>query len=393
MTTALRLSKADARKALVRHQFSPSQTLQDAFGRLRSVQFDPIAPVGCNHDLVLQSRVSGYRIGEWEQFAYQDRRIYDGWDKQASLVPMEGWPIRRIFHSRHTERAERILAGHAKETETILRELKGLGPLMPSGVSVKEQKEELRGSWLGPNLSKQILRALWQTGRVMTSGRRKGQHIYDLVERVLPPAIYRTPPMSQEEMMAGLFLDRHRAIGFLRPTASYEVWSYFYAPERQAAIDSLLKQKEIVPVEIEGLKTHATPEFLKCLDGPAVEPRVVFVAPLDQLMWDRKLIQHVFGFDYIWEIYVPEAKRKWGYYVLPVLYGETFVARAEFWCRNGTLELRRWIPEVEPDAAFWPALEAAFREFMHYADAKEIVADRSSDSRVREMLKSLKSSA
>src|SRR5436190_17801839 len=90
------------------------------------------------------------------------------------------------------------------------------------------------------------------------------------------------------------------------------------------------------------MQAHATPALFALLDQPSLKPRVVFVAPLDQFMWDRKMIAHLFNFDYTWEIYTPEAKRKWGYYVLPVLFGDALVARAEFWARDGILELREW---------------------------------------------------
>src|SRR5689334_6830596 len=85
--STVKLSKADARRALLRRHFAPCASQMEAFERLRSIQFDPIAPVGCNHDLVLQARVDGYKIGDWEKVAYDERRVYDGWDKQACLIP------------------------------------------------------------------------------------------------------------------------------------------------------------------------------------------------------------------------------------------------------------------------------------------------------------------
>src|SRR5436190_3673004 len=101
------------------------------------------------------------------------------------------------------------------------------------------------------------------------------------------------------------------------------------------------------------MQAHATPALFALLDQPSLEPRVVFVAPLDQFMWDRKMIGHLFGFEYTWEIYVPEAKRRWGYYVLPVLFGDSIVARVEFYCREGVLEMRRWYAEPgAPQAGF-----------------------------------------
>jgi uncharacterized protein YcaQ len=156
------------------------------------------------------------------------------------------------------------------------------------------------------------------------------------------------------------------------------------AAERYAAIASLLESGDLLPVELEGVVAHATPEFLAGLDKVPVEPRVVFVAPLDQFMWDRKMVAHLFDFDYIWEIYTPEAKRRWGYYVLPVLFGDALVARAEFRSRGGVLELRRWHTEaigLTPD--FFPEFERALAAFMRYCGATEVQVDPSVEPVIR----------
>jgi uncharacterized protein YcaQ len=168
-----------------------------------------------------------------------------------------------------------------------------------------------------------------------------------------------------------LILERHRAMGLVRPNAPPEVWSYGeLMPHRKTALPELVGSGALVPVEVEGVKAHATPEFLSLLDQPWLEPRVVFVAPLDPFLWDRKITAHLFDFEYIWEIYTPEAKRRWGYYVLPVLFGDRLVARAEFWSRDGVLELRAWHEEpCDNPADFWPALELALESLMAYTSS------------------------
>lgn len=383
------LSKADARRILVRHQFAHCATGEEAFERLRSIQFDPIAPAGCNHDLVLQARVPGYKVGEWETLAYEKRHIYDGWDKQASLIPFSGWPLRRLMHKEHRESFQRILVDHASAVETILREIEARGPLMPKECEFQERKEEWKGSWLGPNLVKQVLRALWHSGQVMTSGRRKGQHVYDLTERILPPELLNAPTLTDKESRTELVLERHRAMGFVRPAAPPEIWSYgVLMYTKKESINDLLARGDIVPVTIEGMATHATPQFLTLLDQPSNEPRVIFVAPLDQLMWDRKMIAQLFGFDYSWEIYTPEAKRRWGYYVLPILYGDNLVARVEFYCRAGILEVRQWhFESIEPQPNFFEDLQRAVRDFAAYCSAKKITVAPHIDRKIRDLLK------
>lgn len=363
----------------------------EAFEQLRSVQFDPIAPVGCNHDLVLQARVPGYRVGDWEATAYQDRRIYDGWDKQASLVPFEGWPLRRLFHDRHRQRFQYIFDDHAEAVAAVLKDLEERGPLMPKECGFQEKRAEWKSTWHSPNVTKQVLRALWHSGLVMTSGRRKGQHLYDLSERVVPERFFSQPRREEKDEVRELVHDRHRAVGLLRPNSPLELWSYsVYSGPRKEAIDALIATGDLVAVNVDGVAAHATPAFLSALDSPSLEPRVRFIAPLDQLIWDRKMVAHLFDFDYSWEIYIPEAKRRWGYYVLPILYGDALVARAEFWCRAGTLEMRRWHFEAqEPEPAFYREFERALKEFMGYVSATQVTVDASVDSKIRALIQAV----
>src|ERR1044071_2978745 len=133
MSGLIKISKPDVRRALVRHHFAPCASQIDAFHRLRSTQFDPLSPVGCNHDLVLQARVPGYKVGDWQKTAYEDRLIYDGWDKMASLVPFEGWPLRRHFYTVYRRGFEKkIFEDHKDAVELILKEIADRGALMPT---------------------------------------------------------------------------------------------------------------------------------------------------------------------------------------------------------------------------------------------------------------------
>jgi uncharacterized protein YcaQ len=375
---------------MVRHHFAPCRTQMEAFDRLRSIQFDPIAPVGCNHDLVLQARVPGYKVGDWQKVAYDKRKIYDGWDKQACLVPFEGWPLRRLFYTWYRNRTK-FFDNHPEAIATVLGELEAHGPLMPKHFEFQEQKPEWKGSWHGTSMTKQTLRALWGSGLVMTAGRRKGQHIYDLTERVVPPHIYAEPWLSEYEALRELTFERHRAVGILRPNAQWEVWSFnaMGAPKR-TAIQELVDTGRIIPLDIEGVKAHATPEFLTLLDKPSIPAKVKFIAPLDQFIWDRKMIGHMFDFEYLWEIYTPEHKRRWGYYVLPVLYGNALVGRVEFWARHGVLEIRRWHFEAKlPGPKFMDALTVALKEFMNYCSATSVRATSDVDPKIRNLVESI----
>ncbi|MEQ1823408.1 MAG: crosslink repair DNA glycosylase YcaQ family protein [Fimbriimonadaceae bacterium] len=374
MPTPLKLSKSDVRRRFVNYHLAKTD-LRGAFNRLRSVQFDPIAPVGCNHDLVLQSRVPDYKIGDWNKAAYEERFLYDGWDKQACLIRFDGWNIRRVIYDWHRKSFDRIFEDHAYAVDEVRRELTDRGPLLPKEFTFQEKKPDWRGSWHGPNLTKQTLRALWHAGEVMTYGRRGGHHVYDLTERVVPSEWLNAKKPSEEESVRQILLERHHAMGVIRPTAAYEVWSMdARVAQKKLRTEELIGAGELVPVDIEGIKANTVPAFLAHLGEPLIERRVSFIAPLDQLVWDRKMIHQLFGFEYKWEIYVPESKRVWGYYVLPVLFGDEFVARVEFYFRKGSLELKVWHWEAEPpkDSPFWAALDEAAVRFCRYCGAVSV---------------------
>jgi len=376
------LTKQEAARAWVRYQVATG-SLDEVLARLRSVQFDPLAPVGCNHDLVLQARVPEYKIGDWQDATYKDRVLYDGWDKQACLIPFSGYPSRRIFHQWHRAWFNRIWNDHPHAVDAVLAELEARGPLLPKEFEFQEHRAEWKGSWFGPNLTKQVLRALWHTGRVMTSRRKGLHHIYDLAERVVPPSHFSAPEMSERESLRELLKDRHEGVGMLRPNAPYEVWSMpTNAATRRSVIDDLLAEGVLVSVDIEGVRVNATPDFLAMVGQP-VDGRACVLGPLDNLLWDRKLVAHVFGFDYLWEVYKPEALRKWGYYVLPVLVGDRFVARFDAMCRGGELRILSW--HWEDGQGPSDELAAGLAEFMSYAGATKIVCETGVGKPVRSL--------
>lgn len=385
----LRIRRTDAARATLRYHFAPTD-VAGVFARHASVQFDPLAPLGCNHDLVFASRVPGYRIGDWTEHVYRRRDAYDGWDKQASLVEVAGQPARRVFHDWIGTGWREVLDAYPDTTAAVVDELRERGPLDVSEVGVEDRVEAWSGSWYGPRLAKRILRALWHTGRVGTHHRRHGRHVYDLIERVIPPDVLAHPTPSETDAIRTLVRDRHRSTGILRPSAPPEVWSlHVPARRRHAALASLVEEGSLHPVEIDGRLHHATEAWLNALDATPDEPPAVrFVAPLDPIAWDRPGLRFLFGFDYRWEVYKPEAEREYGYYVLPVTYEGEFVARfdavLDVGGRRPAWRMRRWWWEAAAEerlsrasgarAAFLGSLERTAASFAHYLGVRRFVA-------------------
>ncbi len=382
----VKLSKQDARRLMANHHFR-LRSLSEVFEDLGSVQYDPLNPVGRNHDLVLQARVPDYKVDDWQTFAYTERQVYDFWDKQASLVRTEDWPKRRIYHDWHRKAWEaKVFKPYVEHIPLVLAELKERGPLTSTQFDYQPHIADWEGSWYGPKLTKNILRALWHSGEVVTHSRKSGHHVYDLAENVIPPHLLRAEALSHKEQLEFLIKLRHKAMGLLRPNASQEVWSFYIsAQERRQLMQELVAKGELTEVSVEGLKFHALTNTLRLLDHKELEPRMVFVAPLDQFIWDRKAINHLFDFDYLWEVYKPEKDRQWGYYVLPVFYKDALVARFDSRLKDDTWELYNWFWEagVTPDAAMLEALSQAVAGFMRYLGAKKLKLPKGLDRATR----------
>src|SRR3989475_8848107 len=159
----LTLSRAEARRFLATYHFTPTD-LPGVFARLGTVQYDPLNPVGRNHDLVLQARVPGYCIDDWQKTAYTDRLIYDAWDKQACLVPLSDWPMRALVREKYRPYHDReILQREADAVTAILATLDARGPLSSNEFEDRSHDGD-DNSWYGLTLTKRILRSLCACG-------------------------------------------------------------------------------------------------------------------------------------------------------------------------------------------------------------------------------------
>lgn len=348
--------------------------------RLGSVQYDPLRPLGRNHDLVLQARVPGYRMDGWENAAYRRRLVYDAWDKQACLVPPGDWRYRRVYHE-HFRSAweERVLGPHADAVESTLAELRRRGPLSSLDFEDQSTVEAWSGSWYGPKLVKQILRALWDTGQVVTHHRDRGRHVYAVPERVIPEEELCAPAPSRRESLRFLILRRHQSAGLLRLSADAGLWSLpAKSEERRSLVDELVAEGALTPVDVEGELYHLRTADLAWAEAERPEPRMTFVAPLDSLVWDRKAVARLFGFEYVWEVYKPESERRWGYYVLPVFYRDGFVARLDGRLVDGVWRLERWWwePDVKVDDEILAAFSTAVGDFTRYLGAERVSLGR-----------------
>ena len=373
----LHISTAQARRFLALYHFAPTD-LPGTIERLATVQYDPLNPVGRNPDLVFQARVPGYRVDDWQEAAYTDRLIYDAWDKQACLVPSSDWPMRALIREKYRPYHDReILQAEAEAVTAILATIDARGPLSSNEFEDRSRAGD-DNSWYGLSRTKRILRSLWACGLLVTHHRQGGRHYYDRPERVIPAQYFQAQPLlDEEEYHRWILTRRHQATGLLPKTAEASIWSGCgSSAQNKVALAQLVEAEVLTPVLVgeKALLYYMLTSSLPLLDAPPLKPRMIFLGPLDSMLWHRKALQHIFDFDYVWEVYKPEKIRKWGYYVLPVFYGDRFVARFDSRREKGTWTISRWWwePGVTPDAEMLDALQVAIQQFLYYLCADDV---------------------
>jgi uncharacterized protein len=340
----VKVTAEEARRFLVARQFlAPARSLVggpdavlEVFRKLGSVQFDPLSVAGRNHDLVLHARVADYDPA-WCELLYERREIFEAYNKGLSFVLTSEFPW---FRGTLGQNAPRLLAENAEVTEHVLERIRAEGPL-----SSRDFEHE-RGStvdWFGipTNTVRAVLEAANSTGALGLARRDGNRRYYDLLERLLPAKVLEREVPLREQIRHKL-LSRYRAHGLLGVGGGGDIFGGLGAakptserpshPGRTPLREELVKDGELVPVDVEGVRgtRFVIKEDVGLLEAPPEPlPSVAFLPPFDPLVWDRALLGSLFGFDYVWELFVPPAKRRWGWYVLPILFRDRFVGRIE----------------------------------------------------------------
>lgn len=377
------LSNRQAREALVRYHnldgaegFRGVEGVRAVMERLGTIQFDPLNVAGRNPDLVLQSRVRGYRPDMLQDLLYRERFLVDGYDKEMCVYVARDFPDFAPQRALHAEDARRWLTNRGQGEafdmlEDILFAIREKGPCRLTDVALGESKDY---GWGPRKPSGAAMEYLFRSGRLCIADKTGTQRRFDLAERVLPAECL-TPIERDADAFADWYVRRRVAcVGLLwgRRGGAWQGYVVGDDRTRRAALSRLAERGELIPCEIEGQKEtfYAVPAALAALDRPDHRPSARFIAPLDNLLWDRDMLEALFAFRYRWEVYTPVVKRQYGYYVLPVLYGSRFVARFEPEPVNqaGCLRVKGWWWEdgARPSRAMLDAVEAALSRFARY---------------------------
>ena len=399
----LAISADHARRFLVRrHLLAPPRSLPpdpasvlDVVARLGLLQFDPLEVPGArNHDLTLHARIGGYRREWCDAWLYgPDRRLIELYNKSLNILPIEELPHYSIAWQRSsTYYQDSILTEQADVAEAILRRLETDGPLSTGAFG--EHGHAVDWWWAPTRASRAVMEALFVTGRIGIARRDGNRRHYDLIERLVPAELLAVRE-SEEDAMTHRLLSRYRAVGLTTSigTQSEVMYSAGSTAERTRRTERLVDEGRLLPVSVDGLKRTryivAEDEALldETSDPGSIEAGVSFLAPLDPLVWDRRMLRELYEFDYLWEVYVPEAKRRWGYYVLPMLFGDRFVGRIEprFDRKTKTLViLGVWLePGFDPieTPGFLTALRDAVDAYRAFVGATKLTWPRSRPGR------------
>jgi uncharacterized protein YcaQ len=290
----------------------------------------------------------------------------------ASWLPMAEYRyfLPRMARMRETSRGwwVRIRAEHAALYPQVLERVRAEGPL---GAAAFNDPRAARGTWWDWKPAKLVLEDLLDQGLIMCTARTSGfARLYDITERVLPPGLDTSDP-------GRLAATRHLLLRGLRGLGvgtAIEMADYFRlkpADQVKAGLGALVEAGEIVAVEVEGwrAKAYATPD---ALEGPLDVPehRPTLLAPFDNFLWERSRVERIFGFHYRVEIYVPEPKRRYGYFVLPLLARGQLGGRADLKLdrKEGVLRVRGlWLEGAEPAEA-----QSALHDLANYLGATDI---------------------
>jgi uncharacterized protein len=316
--------------------------VEAAIRRLTAVQLDSISTVDRAHRLTLSSRVGAFDDAIVPRLLGSGR-VFEYWAHEASLLPIELWPFfRRVMAGNgHWRAHDRALRDHAGLVEPVLDRIRAEGPL-----GSRDFDGAGKGGMWNWKPAKMVLDALWDNGVLVISGRRSFQRSYDLAERVIPKQWLDAPVPSEAEMLQRFALLAVEARGALTEAATREHWRLKGGRARlQPQLDALVADGRLDQLEPDdagaAFYTLAGTE----LDGAPAPP--VLVCPFDNLIWDRTLLERLFGFRHVIEVYKREHERVYGYYVLPLLAGDKFLGRADLKAdrAEGVLRVRRFTPE------------------------------------------------
>jgi uncharacterized protein YcaQ len=362
MTVPILTNSAARRLFLERHALSeqpagPSRgaDLAALIDRIGFVQVDSINTVERAHHMILFARRQAYRSAHLRPLLERDRRLFEHWTHDASILPVHLFPYWQHRFARDAERLREnwrrwFREGYEAKFDEILNRVAAHGPVTSSDVGAGEARG--KGGWWDWHPSKTALEWLWRTGQLQIARRDGFQKVYDLTERVIPELHLRPSP-SDEEVVNWACHSALERLGFATPGEIFAYWDAITPQQARDWCKAELAAGRLCEIAVEGAdgsRRHslAAPDILSQAEAAAEPPaRLRVLSPFDPALRDRARAERLFGFHYRIEVFVPEPQRRFGYYVFPLLEGARLVGRIDMkaWRETGALRVRALWPE------------------------------------------------
>lgn len=387
----MKITKKQAAKYMLYYQgllskkmFSDKIGIEAFLNRVFSIQFDPLNIIACNHELVLHSRIFGFKKEMLYELLYKDRKLVEGYDKNLCIYLTEDWPFLHKNRQIYTN-----ILYNRKEILNIIPFVKDMinknGAISSNDLKLNER---VNFGWNNDSkISKAALELMWRSGEIIICHRDKNKKYYDFTHKYIKDSIIKKEDPNKDiiDYHMWYILRRIGSVGMLWNKASdaYLGICDFKTKERNLAFFNLILNEKILEIEIEGIeeKFYILKEQEKFLieSEASFEDECRIIAPLDNILWDRKLVKKIFDFEYTWEVYKRENERKYGYYVLPVVYGDRFVARFEpvLDLKGDSLIIKNWWWEnnIQRSYNMDKKIKKSIEELMEYLKINRIKID------------------
>lgn len=337
-----KLSLKQARKLAINCQLLDNKTklpdgkegIARTIEHLGYIQIDTISVIERAHHHTLYTRRPDYNENMLHELQAKDRRVFEYWGHAASYLPISDYryylPRKKRFLDPYNKWEKERLQKYGHMMAPVLEQITNEGPLCSKDFKLSDSSN--RSGWWDWRPTKVALEMLFWQGKLMITERRKFQRVYDLTERVLPDNVDIRYPSNDE---LGRFVV-NRALNAYGVATFKQIKNHLNVAlksEIKRSLDSMIECGEVVTIEIRGIDNsvyYSKPEYLENLTKlRAAKPRVCFLSPFDNFIIQRERVNELFGFNYSIECYVPEPKRKYGYFVLPIFYGDRFAGRLD----------------------------------------------------------------
>lgn len=389
MKEAIEISFEQARKLVLHSQGlnqEPKSSI-DAIRQLSYIQIDSISVAARAHHHVFQSRNAAYQEADLDKMV-KNKKVFEYWSHAAAFLPMEDYRF-SLYPKGEILKADKFWFEKDKKLmRYVLKRIKTEGPLQSKDF---EHPPTGANPWYAWKPTKIALQLLFMEGRIMVAGRQSFQKIYDLTERVLPVGIDLKKPTQKgfctyliDRAVQAHGLVTEAEIGYLRKGLKKPI---------KGVLDEKMRQKELVKVSLptQSQVYYASPESLNELDDISRSEQLHLLSPFDNLVIQRKRLSSIFDFDYLIECYVPEKKRIFGYYVLPILWGERFVGRLDPKVDRKTsiFHIRNlWLEEgFVPDDAFYHAFSKKVQQFAAFCGCEHVMIDKTTPASLKREFK------